>query len=734
MVRSHKQTPKFSHTGLTTARIDTKKFVDELFQKIHPKAAAPKVPSKPPLRPTFQNAPGSKLSGVSNRPIEQGAGFANADTLLPSTASRKRTFAEHHESQNSPQRTPGGRALRKKQPRLARRQDRMIGQPPGNVGMVSLAPNASMSQQSFPSIAPIVPMLPPFDPSNDPMMFMMAMQAMMQQMTDTMRMQRCVDYDTKGYCANGNACPFKHGDDKSVAADAQKSSSQKFRGKKHDGVPENAHIGADFDKSNTTLIVDRIPDENLDEAQIQEFFSQFGKVSKVDVQKREHLAVIKFEKYRVAKKAYYSPKVVFDNRFIRVFWYSADRHGDLKGRGGLTSTDHELLAADEMDIDPEEFAAQQEKAQKAFEEKAAKMAEVIEQRKNLRERLEQHYTKMKDLQKRLAKAERKKTTGTGIYEEGDGGSSSPEVTTDDGKRGEKSKVQQALRDQLALLEAEAKSLGIDPEAPPSPYDASSYSYSYSYAPSPWRGGRGGSGGYLGRGGGRGGYYPSPTHHGSPARTGAVLRLDNRPRRIAISLPHGAVLDSGKDEALRRHLLTVSEFESIEQDPEKPQGEGIIVTYSDRWKAEMVIAKSRDIVGVGSVEMHWIPNLGTKTVNNNSNTSKTITPQSTSRASSSHPTASASVSASAPTKRRPGRGDDDEDGDDEMSDSEIHDGDYGNRIQNGHGHGNGNGNGNGKIHHGDDHASTTTKMGESHIFNFGADVDYDVASDDGEEIS
>lgn len=90
---------------------------------------------------------------------------------------------------------------------------------------------------NFPSL-PISPP-PPFDPS-DPFAAMMAMQVMglpglampptgfgqfgvqPPQLPGIMNQpqvkSRCRDYDTKGYCTRGNACPFEHGSDPMIVA------------------------------------------------------------------------------------------------------------------------------------------------------------------------------------------------------------------------------------------------------------------------------------------------------------------------------------------------------------------------------------------------------------------------------------------------------------------------------------------------------------------------------------
>ena len=162
----------------------------------------------------------------------------------------------------------------------------------------------------------------------------------------------------------------------------------------------------------------------------------------------------------------------------------------------------------------------------------------------------------------------------------------------------------ALREQLARLEAEAEALGIDPNAP-----AEEPFYNYR--------GRGSGRGYSSRRGfsGRGrGYIPyQPTrgsYRGSPfvrGRSSAVRKLDNRPRKIAIS---GFEFDAQKEEMLRAYLVSIGEFESIEKDPEK--SDSFIVSFKERWQAEQVMNGPLEVPGVGKIKLAWVASAPTTT--------------------------------------------------------------------------------------------------------------------------
>jgi hypothetical protein len=259
---------------------------------------------------------------------------------------------------------------------------------------------------------------------------------------------------------------------------------------------------------------------------VREFFSQYGEITDISLQPHKRLALITYDSHAAAKCAWSSPKVIFDNRFVKVYWHKAktDRNGD-----------HRQAPSDAEPFNQEEFEKQQEAAQRAYEEKMKKRRETEEAKQALEKQREELLKKQQDERERLMQRLGGENASNGAESpNGDGDSSVQEDVSEQTKQ---------LRAQLAALEAEAKTLGIDPNG------------SDSSAPS-YRGrGRGhlGRGGYAPRGRGydpnyRGGYRG---RGGITRGRGGVLRLDNRPRRVAVS---GVEFDSEKDEALRQFLI------------------------------------------------------------------------------------------------------------------------------------------------------------------------------------
>jgi RNA-binding protein 26 len=423
--------------------------------------------------------------------------------------------------------------------------------------------------------------------------------------------KRCRDYDEKGFCARGAKCRFQHGPDAPEPVQAlpippvpnggdqimteeydpnnatlplgplptpglgqfplpylpltpehERNGSDmqsRGRGRGRGGMRGRGGARASFsadgpmrDKTKSTVVVENIPEENFIEEQVREFFAQYGNILEVSMQPYKRLAIVKYDNWAAANAAWKSPKVIFDNRFVKVYWYKQDgsnlptstpligsngrKTGTPNGTNGSPAA--EGLDADEaMDWDPEEFARKQEEAQKAHDEKAAKKAEVEKQKAELEKRQKELLAKQQEEKQRLLAKLSAATAASS------GGDTSTEATNGTPKPTNQS---DALRAQLALLEEEAKQLGLDPEAAEQeqPYWASrggrgrgrgSFS---GYAPRGYRGST-----YRGRGG-----APTPAPHAAYAQ----FSLDNRPRKVAISGVDFTA--SEKDEALRQHLF------------------------------------------------------------------------------------------------------------------------------------------------------------------------------------
>ncbi|KAI1430271.1 hypothetical protein F5Y12DRAFT_722935 [Xylaria sp. FL1777] len=452
------------------------------------------------------------------------------------------------------------------------------------------------------------------------------------------RKQRCRDYDTKGYCSWGRNCNFDHVSEQShvvpqipVAVDEYDptnsalslppfSIQQLPAGQQLDlpkiklpppthrrepkkprrikGRPPFAANGPNYDKTKTAIVVQNIPNENFTEDQVRGYFSQFGNIVEVSMQLQNRLAMIKFDSWEAANTAWSSPKVIFDNRFVKVFWYKEDgsegtmpngKHAKNAPNGntnGTTPVSESVSAQPELDF--EEFHRKQLEAQKIYNEKTKKRQEIERERQELEER-------QKALRERHAEAKRQleaKLKGNGVR---DGSSSPAEILTEGGDK-KPSAQTEALRAQLAALEQEANQLGIDPDE--------NHDDTSSWAPR----GRGRGRGFRGRGTfvprairggysyqGRGGIVES--RHAAYA----AYSLDNRPKVVALSGVDFTMPEN--DEALRQYLFSVGEFKEVHGAPAVTH-----VTFKDRKTAEKFmfgVSASNSIHGIeGKIEPTW----------------------------------------------------------------------------------------------------------------------------------
>ncbi|KAI0419137.1 hypothetical protein F5X98DRAFT_335313 [Xylaria grammica] len=452
------------------------------------------------------------------------------------------------------------------------------------------------------------------------------------------RKQRCRDYDSKGYCSRGNNCNFEHGAEQSyilppmpgVADEYDPNNSalslppfgiqQPTAGQQLD--PPNFQLppptnrrepkkprrikgrvpfavnGPNYDKTKRALVVQNIPSSNFTEDQVRGYFSQFGNIAEVSMQNHNRLAMIRFDTWEAANAAWSSPKVIFDNRFVKVFWCKEEGGDEITPNeksannttnghsDGTTPADESASVKPEFDL--EEFYRRQVEAQKIHNEKTKKRQEIERERQELEDR-------QRGLRERQAEAKRQleaKLRANGIQN----GSSSPtEIKTEDEEK-KPSTQTEALRAQLAALEQEANQLGIDPDE--------NHDDSFSWPPR----GRGRGRGYRGRGT----FAPRATRgtYGYRGRGGTVearhaayaaYSLDNRPRIVALSGVDFTMPEN--DEALRQYLFSVGEFKEVHGGPAITH-----VTFKDRKTAEKFmfgVSANNSILGIeGKIEPTW----------------------------------------------------------------------------------------------------------------------------------
>jgi hypothetical protein len=348
---------------------------------------------------------------------------------------------------------------------------------------------------------------------------------------------KCPDYYERGFCALGNLCPHEHSDaavtvspdevleynpeqsflavqphrafGKQAAASSQPRPTKGRKPRSSFSLPGYSH-----DRSNTTLVVEQIPQQHFNDDSIRSYFSEFGNIFDLELHPKRRLAVIKFSDRQAANQAYHSPKAVFENRFVKVYWYGPDTRGKLSHEKDEDVNMEDPKGKEEEKLDLEAIAIRQAEAQKAFEERRRKAQEADARAAEIERQLEEKNREIAEIKRQLAELS---------------GETSDEFSQT-----------------LATLQAEAAQL-FDQHGPdePSPSDRGRGAFrggyrgrGYASFPPRGRGYTSYRGAYRGRAGGFAG-------------RAANKKLDNRPRRLAVT---GIKPDTPKDESLRQHLL------------------------------------------------------------------------------------------------------------------------------------------------------------------------------------
>ncbi|USP75408.1 hypothetical protein yc1106_02682 [Curvularia clavata] len=568
---------------------NTESFVNDVIAALKNKVYLPKPPPPAPIQsivgstnhdyePHHSNAPLNAPRGpattrvppaphrVPDRPLTQadGSNHPRKRKLVEKDNSQSQESQDLHYSRGA---SSGSRPLKRQNGRNAR---------PGDVHQNPLYDMSRMP--SFANLPAPPPGPPPFDMS-DPMAFLAMAAALganfagmpsmsLSNSQDNKSSQRgpkklCTSYHERGFCVMGELCPFEHSD-AAVAVPAQEipkydpeqshlAAQSHGMAKKHGLLNGHRHatqgskprvpfsqFGLSSDTSNATLVVEQIPSENLNEDSIRNYFSEFGSVLEVDLDTSKQQAIIKFNDRSAANRAYHSPKAIFDNRFVKVYWYRPEDHQEEK-------------------LDREAIAVRQAAAQKAFEERLRKEEEAAARAVEIEKLIKEKDKEMHQIRRQIAELS---------------GERADEIACD-----------------LHALHAEATEL-FD-QYDPHDHLVRSYGGGASRGDSRGRGfpsfPRRGRGGYRGRG---------------PAVRGrsAVKRLDNRPRRLAVS---GVKAGTPRDEALRQYLLNVSGCTAIEPHPE--QIDTLILTFRERWEAEVFLDNSLSIPDIAKLDVAWVPN-------------------------------------------------------------------------------------------------------------------------------
>ncbi|KAK0745165.1 hypothetical protein B0T21DRAFT_98546 [Apiosordaria backusii] len=690
----------------------TKRFVNDILEAITYRSYLPNAPPRPPskqfqatavsFQPYLHQPPPQPMTGLSYDDDSNGLSYLQAQAanyqppppLTNGFGSRKRGYNDlDNPNQQGGLEAFNGRAV--KQPRRGREDS---GFRPGGAFQQQPPPPPGQPQPS--SVGYLDPKYAAEFMFNMLQPEFMAAQQQQNKGGRKKKAPKCRDYVNKGVCPRGFNCKFDHSSDdvgfgefpqveEYDPANALMTNMFNQQASNLPGMPSfnmfdqtkqhnNSHRskgqggnrgggghqkrggdrsvfsaeGPVLDRTKSTIVVESIPEENFDEDQVRDFFSQFGNILEVKMYPYKRLAVVKYDSWEAANAAYKSPKVIFENRFVKVFWFKDEEQiappaGSKGGKNGSATgagedgAENQPLTEEQL----EEIKKRQEEAQKVYEEKMKKREELEKKQREIDERQKELLAAKEALKAKLAKK------GQSSGEEGESSSATKQPMTQS----------EALRAQLAKLEEEARRIGIDPHA-----DMEDGSESGQWGQP--------RGGFYGRGRGtwrgsfpprargfaprgfRGGYRGRADVHAAYA----AYSLDNRPKKVVVTGVD--FTQSEKDELLRQYLFGVGEFTHINHTSRPPTTE---ISFKDRKTAEKffnsVTLNGYTIPEIeGQVELAWASGsssstaLSTPTANGFANVNG-VTPNTSTRA----------------------------------------------EVQNGDGDGNGDGNGDGHGDHGDD---------------------------------
>ncbi|KAK7463811.1 hypothetical protein VKT23_005749 [Stygiomarasmius scandens] len=374
------------------------------------------------------------------------------------------------------------------------------------------------------------------------------------------------------------------------------SSGWRGRGRGRGGFGSDAGTFRPERRKDKTLVLEKIPEDKLSLAQVNDWFKRFGTVTNVAIDQAHHKALISFSTHEEAHAAWKSEDAVFGNRFVKIFW-----HRPLEGQGQVGQ--RALAASASLVSNANTPKPIPSPSSTTAPSKPTKPVTALVAKQQL---LEQQIAEQKSLMASLATAssDEKKDIMARIRkldEEMKASSSTTTSTTSpdreqrererldkeldshgatgapmDGLEGEKSETTEELKAKLEKLKAEAASLGITDVSMDEPDSLHGGSYR------PYRG--------RARGRGRGFFRGGP--RGGPPR--ASMKLDNRPKSLLVK---GAISDN--QQALRDWYETTGGLASIGS-----TDDGFVVTFKTRHAAEQGLAKGSSIPIIGSVQLSW----------------------------------------------------------------------------------------------------------------------------------
>ncbi|KAG8805290.1 hypothetical protein FRC17_005587 [Serendipita sp. 399] len=417
-------------------------------------------------------------------------------------------------------------------------------------------------------------------------------------------------------------------------------------GRGRGGRPERSHRSNVVDPNAVTLVVEKLPPEKTNIADLTKYFGRFGTVTNVAVDARSNRALVSFSSHQEAHAAWKSEEAVFGNRFVVIFWHRPAPGGGAAGQKALEASAQTVQKINSsINATPEggddarmEGVSGKARSQDAAQEKPtnghaassedAEMTaavhppprhkkhepkspqEVFEYAQRIwMEKMKAVMDKMQstsssEVEKLEAKAKFKvlksqkpqppkaaASTASGATSDSKG---KLDIDLDLLASGEAQNLtQEEAQKALARLQELAAERGLDAGEMDQELQGNG-------SASPYHAYRGGSGGFRGRGW-RGGYRGRGRGRGT-AIAMANASLDNRTKKIILQgYEMGGIPDDMALEMAQSYYLPSGQAEDVQL----ADTGGIVVTFASRSAAETALRSGPpEIEGLGSLSAQW----------------------------------------------------------------------------------------------------------------------------------
>jgi RNA-binding protein 26 len=230
-------------------------------------------------------------------------------------------------------------------------------------------------------------------------------------------------------------------------------------------------------RSNSTIVVENIPKEHCVIDKVNEYFKQFGTITNISLQPESSKAVISYSSHQEADTAYSSPEVIFNNRFVKVYWQKAES----KDQDAALTPPPKPAAPKTYEPSPEAIAAKAAEFAKLKEVKQkqqqARLQTMLELQKSKEQLIQRQIQEQKVLMEKLANAKTPEERSSimnalnNITSESSASAApataavtetdKPSYEQNEAENGKKEDTAEDLKAKLARLEAEVSTIEIN---------------------------------------------------------------------------------------------------------------------------------------------------------------------------------------------------------------------------------------------------------------------------------